>query len=93
LPLPTTQIGEDYISRNPSHPNPYTAYSIYKDSKGNIWFGTAALGVIRYNGKSFDWISENDVTEIHDKPANGVRSIIEDRDGYFWFNTLFRYNV
>lgn len=47
----------------------------------------------RFDGKTFDWISENDVTEIHDGPANGVRSIIEDKDGYFWFNTMYRYKV
>ena len=71
----------------------YAVYSIYKDSKGNVWFGTNPLGVFRYNGKSIDWITENDVTELHDGPANGVRSIIEDKDGYFWFNTMYRYNV
>jgi ligand-binding sensor domain-containing protein len=72
---------------------PYEVFSIYKDSKGNIWFGTAVLGVCRYNGKTVDWITENDVTELHDGPANGVRSIIEDKDGYFWFNTMYRYKV
>lgn len=97
LTLPSTTIGDEFIRRS-QHPitpgnAPYSVYSIYKDSKGNIWFGTALLGACRYNGKTFDWISEEDVTELHNGPANGVRSIIEDKDGYFWFNTMYRYEV
>ncbi len=72
---------------------PYDVFSIYKDSKGNIWFGTVVLGVCRYNGKTVDWICEDDVTELHNGPVNGVRSIIEDKDGYFWFNSMYRYKV
>lgn len=85
-----------YKLQLPKHPNysyPYAVYCIYKDSKGNVWFGTNPLGVFRYNGKSIDWISEVDVTELHDGPANGVRSIIEDKDEYFWFNSAYRYNI
>ena len=92
LPLPKTKLGEEYILKYPN-PNPYTVYSIYKDRKGNVWFGTGLLGAFRYNGKTFDWITENDVTELHGGPANGVRSIIEDKDGYFWFNSAYRYKV
>jgi len=39
---------------------------------------------------------EKDVVEIYNEPSegsNGVRSIIEDKDGYFWFNSMFRYQV
>ena len=25
--------------------------------------------------------------------SNGVRSIIEDKEGYFWFNSQYRYKV
>ncbi len=74
--------------------NPYDVYTIYTDSRGNIWFGTAVFGVCRFDGKSLDWITEVDVTEIHNGPSNGVRSIIEDKEGYFWFsNSLFRYDI
>jgi ligand-binding sensor domain-containing protein len=94
LTLPNTKMGDEYLSthRNDAA-SPYAVYSIYEDTQGNIWFGTAVLGVCRFDGKTFNWISENDVTEIHDGPANGVRSIIEDKDGYFWFNTMYRYNI
>ena len=96
LKLPKIKVGEDYILKNPNNPNPYTVYSMYKDSKGNIWFGTGALGAFRFNGKTFDWIVEKDVAEIYNdpsEPSNGVRSIIEDQDGYFWFNSKFRYKI
>lgn len=93
LKVPKSKIGEEYLAKHPGTFDPYGIYCIYKDGKGNIWFGTALMGAFRYNGKSFDWISEPDVTEMHDGPANGVRSIIEDGDGYFWFNTMYRYKA
>lgn len=77
----------------PNLPNPFDVYSIYKDSRGNLWFGTNPVGVCRYDGKSFDWITEEDVTEFRNEGANGVRSILEDQNGDFWFNTEFRYSV
>lgn len=93
LQIPESQLGRDWLLQHPGVSSPYGIYTIYKDSKKNIWFGTAALGACRYNGQSFDWISEEDVTELHNGPSNGVRSVIEDRDGYFWFNSAYRYNV
>lgn len=93
LQMPTNKLGDEFLSMHPNAPSPYAVYCSYKDRKGNIWFGTAALGACRYNGETFDWILEEDVTEVHDGPANGVRSIIEDKDGYFWFNSIYRYDV
>jgi ligand-binding sensor domain-containing protein len=81
------------LPKPPKLSNAFEIYSIYKDSKGSVWFGTNPSGVCRYNGKSFDWITENDVTEFRDGGANGVRSIAEDGNGDFWFNTEFRYRV
>jgi len=77
----------------PNLSNPFDVYSIYKDRKGNIWFGTNPVGVCRYDGKSFEWITEEDITEFRNEGANGVRSIAEDKNGDFWFNTEFRYSV
>jgi ligand-binding sensor domain-containing protein len=93
LKLPKIRIGEDWIQKNPTSPNPYSIYCTYKDSKGNIWFGTAVLGAFRYDGSKFDWITESDVNELHYGPSNGVRSIVEDKDGYFWFNTEYKYDI
>ncbi len=81
------------LPKPPNLPNPFEIYSIYKDRTGNIWFGTNPVGVCRYDGISHEWITEDDVTEFRNEGANGVRSIIEDRNGDFWFNTEFRYSV
>lgn len=93
LKFPKTQEGDDYLAKFPNvNYSPYDVYNIYKDSKGNVWFGTAALGVCRYNGKSFTWISEKEL-EFDVETAFGIRSIIEDSDGKFWFsNSLHRFN-
>lgn len=93
LQLPKVKIGEDFISKHPGTPSPYGVYFVYRDRSKNVWFGTAALGVCRYDGKSLEWLTTDDVTEFHDGPANGVRSIIEDHEGHFWFNTRFQYAV
>ena len=89
--------GEDLyeleLPNPPNLTNPFGIYSIYKDKQGNIWFGTNPVGVCRYNGKSFEWITEEDVTEFRDEGANGVRSIMEDKNEDFWFNTEFRYSI
>ena len=77
----------------PRLPNPFDVYSIYKDRKGNLWFGTNPIGVCRFDGKSFEWITEEDVTEFRNEGANGVRSILEDKNGDFWFNTEYRYSI
>jgi len=81
------------LPKPPKLNNPFDVYSIYKDRKGNIWFGTNPVGVCRYDGKLFEWITEEDVTEFRNEGANGVRSITEDKNGDFWFNTENRYSV
>jgi ligand-binding sensor domain-containing protein len=81
------------LPKPPQLNNPFDVYSIYKDRKGNIWFGTNPVGVCRYDGTSFDWITEDDVTEFRNEGANGVRSMTEDKNGDLWFNTENRYSV
>jgi len=88
-----TTFYELTIPKPPKLSNPFEIYSIYKDKEGNIWFGTNPVGVCRYDGKSFEWITEEDVTEFRNEGANGVRSITEDKNGDFWFNTEYRYSV
>lgn len=94
LKLPASPSENAFRAMSPNGTlDPYAVYCVYTDTKGNIWFGTAVLGACRYDGKSFGWISETDVTEIHNGPSNGVRSIMEDQDGYFWFNSAYRYKI
>lgn len=70
------------MSDHPANISPYDIYAIYRDSHGNMWFGTGAIGACRFDGTNFDWIHEEDVTELHNGPSNGIRSIAEDKDGY-----------
>ena len=88
-----SKLYELQLPKPPMLTNPFEIYSIYKDRKGNLWFGTNPSGVCRYDGKSFEWITEEDVTEFRNEGANGVRSITEDKNGDFWFNTEYRYSV
>jgi ligand-binding sensor domain-containing protein len=94
LAFPKTKAGDDATLPRDKFPNakysPYDVYTIFKDSKGNVWFGTAVLGACRYDGKSFAWIPEEELRN----GSFGTRSIIEYKDGKFWFsNTLYRYAV
>ncbi len=55
---------------------------VYKDSNGNIWFGTEGRGVSRYNGETFTHFTEKEGLS-----NNMVFSILEDRKGNLWFGT------
>ncbi len=96
LEFPKTKDGDEHYRQMPrdKFPNakysPYDVYSIFKDRKGNVWFGTSTLGACRFDGKSFAWIPEHELRN----GSFGTRSIIEDKEGRFWFcNTLHRYDV
>lgn len=74
--------------------NPYGIYTIYKDRSGMLWFGTASLGVCRYDGTSINWLYEEQLTTTPNGGAFGIRSIFEDNAGDFWFtNTRYRYHI
>lgn len=95
LEIPKTKLGEMQAAKYAGAPyGPYDIYNIHKDSRGHIWFGTAQVGAFRYDGSSIAWISDEDATEIHEGPSNGVRSFVEDKEGDFWLsNTLAQYRV
>jgi ligand-binding sensor domain-containing protein len=71
----------------------FDVYCMERDSRGHVWLGTNPVGVCRFNGKSLDWITEEDVTEFKNDGANGVRSMVEDHRGFLWFNTAQRYEI
>jgi ligand-binding sensor domain-containing protein len=68
----------------------YGVYSILRDRKGNLWFGTQAEGVCRYDGKMLSWFKEKGLSG----PA--VLGLFEDSKGNLWFGNngggLFRYD-
>ena len=82
LEFPKTKIGDEHFLKMPrsKFPNaiysPYDVYCILKDSKGNLWFGTSTVGVCRYDGKSFDWLTGSGLAG-----GQPVRSIFEDKKG------------
>jgi len=95
LEFPKHYLADNYFEENPNKPwNPYEVYSIYKDSKGIMWFGTGTFGVCRYDGKSFSWLYEDHLTNVPNGGSFGIRSVIEDTKGFFWIcNTNYRYNI
>lgn len=93
LRLPPAQLPSDLVKKYWVAADPYLVYTIYKDAHSCWWFGTASLGVCRLDSSGTWWIHEPDLTELHDGPANGIRSIVEDRDGAFWFTTEYTYQI
>lgn len=95
LKFPKHHMEDNYYAENGKYPwSPYEPYSIYRDSKGNVWFGTSGLGICRYDGESLSWMYEKHLTLIEGGGSFGIRSIIEDREGKFWFsNSRYRYNI
>lgn len=69
--------------------SPYAVFGVNKDTNGNIWFGTATAGAFRYDGDSFLWIGEKELSRLPDGRVPGVRSMIQDKDGYFWLSNFY----
>ncbi|HQX43545.1 MAG: two-component regulator propeller domain-containing protein [Saprospiraceae bacterium] len=88
--LPLDKKTLKHPQRDPHQLSSYGVYSILKDKKGNIWLGTQAHGVCRYDGKSFTWLNEKGLG------GSAVLSIFEDRKGLLWFGNngagLFNYD-
>lgn len=66
-------------NQTPFNLSRYGVYSILKDTKGNIWFGTQAEGVCKYDGQDLIWYKENGLSG----PA--VLALFEDSKGNIWF--------
>jgi ligand-binding sensor domain-containing protein len=95
LKFPKHHMEDEHFKINGKRPwSPYEPYAIYKDSKGNIWFGTSEFGICRYDGLSLSWMYEKHLTLIEGGGSFGIRSILEDKEGKFWFcNTSYRYTI
>ena len=68
-PDPATQIGE-YVRE------------VFEDKDGNLWFGTLAFGVARYDGTSLTYFSTKDGLV-----GDQINGITEDKAGNLWFST------
>ena len=90
LPLAKPDFSFNQSQNSPYNLSRYAVYSILKDKKGNVWFGTQAEGVCRYDGKSFTWFKEKGLS------GSAVLGLFEDSKGNIWFGNngagLFRYD-
>ncbi len=95
LQLPTSPAEAAHRAKYPntSH-SPSGLYSIYKDRKGHLWFGTADVGLCRYDGKTVSWMYEDRLTTTPSGGAFGIRCIFQDKSGEFWItNTRQRFQI
>ncbi|MES2748274.1 MAG: two-component regulator propeller domain-containing protein [Bacteroidota bacterium] len=90
LPLPKTYFDSNSTPNPPNRLSPYAVYSLLKDTKGNLWFGTQSMGVCHYDGTHFTWFTEKGLAG----PA--VLGLFEDSKGNLWFGNngagLFKYD-
>jgi ligand-binding sensor domain-containing protein len=93
LQLPPSPYEAIFAAGRPEPPFPVDGiYSIYKDRRGHVWFGTAVAGLCRYDGQTFSWMYEKHLTTTPSGGSFGIRSIYEDREGDYWIcNTRYRY--
>jgi ligand-binding sensor domain-containing protein len=88
--LPFVSSNSNLKTNDPFSLTRYGVYSILKDKKGNLWFGTQAEGVCRYDGKTLTWFKEKALAG----PA--VLSLFEDSKGNIWIGNngtgLFLYD-
>lgn len=95
LTFPKNDMETEFYKSNPNASiNPYAIFSMYKDRKGNTWFGTSNLGVYCFDGKEVSWMYEKQWLETPAGGNFGVRAISEDSEGNFWIsNANYRYSI
>lgn len=95
LKFPKNKMEDIFYQENPNASiNPYAIYSIYEDSRGNIWFGTSNLGVYLFDGNEIRWMFEKQLIETPEGGNFGIRSISEDIDGNYWIsNANYKYSL
>lgn len=90
LPLDKSIVDSKFSQNSPFNLSRFGVYCILKDKKGNLWFGTQAQGVCRFDGKTYTWFTEKGLAG----PA--VLGLFEDKKGNIWMGNngagLFRYD-
>lgn len=88
LKMPKHPLEEEFRKLNPEATYEiYANYTTFKDKSGFVWFGTTTFGACRFDGSTLTWISEREMTEVHRGPSIGVRTIIQDQAGDFYFGS------
>jgi len=95
LKFPKSPQEEEFKSKNKNASYiPYGLYTTYKDKKGYMWFGTASLGICRFDGITVSWHYEEQLQTTPNGGDFGTRAIFEDKEGIFWINnSRFRYEI
>lgn len=95
LELPRKDLKKAFgIETEGNNNNPYAIFGVNKDKAGNIWFGTESAGAFRYDGNSFLWFGEKELSTLPDGRVPGVRSMIQDKDGNYWLSNFYhKYNI
>ncbi|MEM7040978.1 MAG: two-component regulator propeller domain-containing protein, partial [Bacteroidota bacterium] len=94
LNLPPQDLMKLGIDESSDPSDPYTVFGVDRDRAGNVWFGTVVAGAFRYDGQSFLWLGEKELSVLEDGRAPGVRAMLEDKDGYIWpSNFLSKYKI
>lgn len=95
LRLPTSPAEDAHRAKYPDSTFSLSGvYSIHRDRRGHLWFGTASVGLCRYDGESWSWLYEERLTTTPSGGAFGVRSVYADRAGHLWVcNTRQRFKV
>jgi len=93
LQLPASPFFDAWHARHPIVSwDPYEVWTNYTDHTGAVWFGTAALGLCRFDGTTHEWMFELHLSELPNDAQFGIRSILQDRNGAFWIcNTQHRF--
>ncbi len=85
-----TKIDFNLPQNTPYTLSRHAVYSILQDKNDNIWLGTQAQGVAKYDGKSVQWFDEKGLG------GSAVLGLFEDSKGNIWFGNngagLFKYN-
>lgn len=85
LEFPKSDREDAYYALYPNNAwSPYSIYTIYKDLSGHLWFGTADMGLCRYDGVRAAWMFEDDLTTTPEGGSFGIHSILQAPKGDFW---------
>ncbi len=90
LPFPKKEQITNEIKSDPYALSRHAVYCLLKDKNNNIWFGTQAQGVCKFDGKLFTWFTDKGLAG----PA--VLGLFEDSKGNIWIGNngsgLFKYD-
>ena len=90
IPIPKEDTEYSAERKNRPYHYPYSAIKTYRDNEGKIWIGTFNRGIVRYDGKTFEYHNPNNFG------VGTIRSIFQDKEGNYWFGSngggLYKYD-